>query len=174
MEGFFLFLLTVLVVGVIIAVWGFGVDGLTSKVGHLERATGVHPSLRALLEAWNALGSHTVIVAPDGGKRTDAAKQASYAASGTSNAPTLESTPHGRGGALDLYPTSFLPHLALRTSWENLPQSVRDEFEAFGVFAEARGFKWGGRWRSVKFPNGDQPHVEIIGWQSLPFPGEYP
>jgi D-alanyl-D-alanine carboxypeptidase len=173
-EALVMLLLSVVVAVVVVLVWGLGVDGLTSMMGHKERAAGVHPELRALLDAWDAFGTHKAVVAYEGGKRTDAAKQASYAASGTSNAATLETTPHGRGAAVDVYPASFLPHLALRTAWPDLPQQVRDEFEAFGVFAEGRGFTWGGRWRSAKFPYGDQPHVELRNWKSLPFPGAYP
>lgn len=56
------------------------------------------------------------------------------------------------------------------TSWEALPESLKLQFAAFGRFAESRGFKWGGRWVSKTFPNGDQPHVELPNWQALPFP----
>lgn len=142
------------------------------------RADGVHPQLRALLDAWELEGSHVVVVAPDGGVRTDAAKQAGFAAGGMSGAATLATTPHGRGVALDVWPASFLPHVPVSsggvaarwTSWEDLPESVRAEFQAFGEFAERRGLRWGGRWRSATFPNGDQPHVELAQWTTYPFP----
>lgn len=149
-----------------------------SLVLHRERSAGVHPRLKALLDTWAAVGTHDVLVAPDGGLRTDEAVQASKAAVGQSNATTLRQTPHGRGGAVDVWPVSFLPHVpksaggtgARWVSWEMLPQQVRDEFAAFGGFAEHHGFRWGGRWRGAKFPNGDQPHVELDNWQTLPFP----
>lgn len=142
--------------------------GNTQKVQHRERALGVHPALQALLDAWEARGPHSVVVAPYGGLRTDEALQAGFAAAGNSNATTLRSTPHGRGAALDVYPSSFLPLLAL--PWAAVPDDVRAQFEAFGIFAEERGFTWGGRWRGPKFPNGDQGHVEVKSWTDLPFP----
>lgn len=151
-----------------------------STVHNKERLNGVHPLIRvdfvALMEA--ELGFDTV-VAPNGGLRTDAAKQAATAAAGMSNATTLKATPHGRGGAGDFYPLSFLPFVPVQfggtgkawVSWEKLPQQVRDEFAAIGVLAEKHGYEWGGRFKGPKFPNGDQPHVQIKGWQIyLPFP----
>ncbi len=140
------------------------------RVRYRERAEGVLPPLVALLDAWDAEGTHDVMVAPDGGLRTDEARQAGYASSGTSNAATLEDTPHGRGAALDVYPVSFLPYISGR--WEDVPGPVKLEFATFGRFAEARGLKWGGRWSSSRFPNGDQPHVELPNWRSYPYPPE--
>lgn len=149
-----------------------------SLVLHLERATGIHPRLKSLLDIWATTGAHDVLIAPDGGLRTDEAVQAGKAASGQSNATSLRQTPHGRGGAVDVWPVSFLPYVpkqnggtgARWVAWEHLPQQVRDEFHAFGDFAERHGFRWGGRFRGAKFPNGDQPHVELEDWQRLPFP----
>ena len=148
------------------------------QVLHLERARGIHPQLRALLDSWCVDGSHNVLVAPNGGVRTDEALQASTAAAGLSQAKTLRSTPHGRAAAVDVWPVSFLPFVPLSAggtgsrwvSWEQLPELVRNEFFLFGLFAETKGLKWGGRWRGKTFPNGDQPHVELPDWQSLPFP----
>lgn len=140
----------------------------SGRVQHRERAEGCRAPLLGLLEDWEVEGTHNVLVAPDGGLRTDAAKQAGYAAGGTSNAATLEATPHGRGAGLDVYPVSFLPFIS--GTWADVPPAVQLEFAEFGRFAEARGLVWGGRWRGSKFPNGDQPHVEIANWRSLPFP----
>lgn len=164
--GWLVLLLALLLGVVVVLVVTPGLPGV--RVLNRSRADGVHPKLRALLDEWEQFGTHTVMVAPDGGLRTDAAKQAGYAAAGNSNATTLASTPHGRGAALDIYPVDFLPFIAMR--WENVPASVRAKFRTFGEFAEARGFTWGGRWTGATFPNGDQPHVEITGWRSLPYP----
>jgi hypothetical protein len=149
-----------------------------SRILHRGRAKGVHPRLMDLLEAWETHGSHIIVVAPNGGLRTDAALQAKFAATGQSGASTLDRTPHGRGAALDIWPLQFLEHVPASsggvatkwTTWQALPAFVKLQFQAFGEFAEKRGFKWGGRWNGPRFPNGDQPHVEIPDWQHLPFP----
>lgn len=148
------------------------------RVWHLERLDGTHPSVRELAASWVREGTHDVLVAPDGGLRTDEAGQADKAKAGLSAAASLKSTPHGRGAAGDFWPVSFLPFVPVSAggmgprwvAWEKLPQQVRDEFRAFGEFAEKRGFRWGGRWVSKLFPNGDQPHVEMPQWGALPFP----
>lgn len=153
---------------------------MSALVRNRDRANGVHQSLQALLEAWIADGSHDVLIAPNGGLRTDPALQKTLAANGNSNATSLEQTPHGRGAAIDVWPVSFLPFVPKHSGgiglrwygWDELPAKVRAEFAAFGVFAEARGFRWGGRFTGTKFPNGDQPHVEITTWRSMPFPPE--
>ncbi|PZR07086.1 MAG: hypothetical protein DI536_28945 [Archangium gephyra] len=145
---------------------------------HLERARGVHPDLRALLDEWAKHGSHDIVVAPNGGVRTDEKLQAQLAAGGSSKATTLRSTPHGRAAALDVWPVSFLPYVPAANggtgkrwvSWENLPELVRREFHVFGLFAETQGFEWGGRWRDEVFKTGDQPHVQMKGWKTMPFP----
>lgn len=145
---------------------------------HLERLDGTHPKVRELAASWVREGTHDVLVAPDGGLRTDEAGQASKAKAGLSAATSLKSTPHGRGAAGDFWPVSFLPFVPALAggtgprwvAWEKLPQQVRDEFRAFGEFAERHGFRWGGRWVAKLFPNGDQPHVELKNWGALPFP----
>jgi D-alanyl-D-alanine carboxypeptidase len=143
-----------------------------------ERARGVHPQLHALLDSWAAEGTHDVVIAVNGGVRTDPALQSKLAAEGFSAATTLKLTPHGRAAAVDVWPASFLEHVPVAnggtakrwSTWAELPDQVRAEFKAFGIFAEERGFKWGGRWIGKSYPNGDQPHVEIANWQRLPFP----
>jgi hypothetical protein len=151
---------------------------MTATVYHRSRADGVVPLLQTLLDAWVRVGTHDIVIAPDGGLRTSVAQQAEKAASGLSNAKTLRQTPHGRGCALDVWPLSFLEFVPLSSggtaqrwaAWAELPQRVRDEFRAFGEFAERNGFRWGGRFRGKLFPNGDQPHVELMDWQRWPFP----
>ena len=148
------------------------------KVLHRERAVGVRADFADLLDDWERDGTHDVVIPPDGGLRLDEANQAAKAAIGLSAAKTLRSTPHGRGAALDVWPRDFLAHVPVShggtarrwTSWEKLPAEIREQFAAFGRFAEVRRFKWGGRWVSRTFPNGDQPHVELPNWQALPFP----
>lgn len=143
-----------------------------------ERADNVHPELAEVLDAWEREGTHAVVVAPLGGRRASSGDQQQLAALGMSAATDLRSTPHGRGAALDVWPESFLAHVPLSwggtaarwSSWAELPQSVRDEFAVFGEWAEARGLVWGGRWRSATYPNGDQPHIELANWRTLPFP----
>ena len=148
------------------------------RVHNRERAKGVNPRMLQLLDKWEAEGTHEVCVAVHGGLRVDQAVQSALSAGGMSAATTLKRTPHGRGGALDVYPLSFLPFVPVANggtarrwgAWDELPQQVRDEFKAFGVFAEKHGYKWGGRWVGHDYPNGDQPHCELIDWQKLPFP----
>lgn len=148
------------------------------RVHMRERANGVLQPLHELLDAWEAQGLHDVIIAPYGGLRSSSEDQAELAALGMSAASNLSTTPHGRAAALDVWPVSFLACVpqswggtrSTWASWEQVPDPVKLEFAVFGHFAEARGFVWGGRWRSSTYPNGDQPHVEIKNWRSLPFP----
>lgn len=144
------------------------------KVTYIEHARGVHPALRALLTEWNRVGTHTVVVAPGatdwpypGGVRTDADGQAAAAAAGLSRATTLRSTPHGRAAALDVWPEGFNP----RRGFDVQP-SMEPLFRIFGEWAERQRvlvgdreflFRWLGK-------AGDLPHVELIGWEALPFP----
>lgn len=148
------------------------------RVLHAERMAGCLLQLHILMDAWREQGAHDVAIAPNGGLRTDAVKQATLASLGLSRALELRSTPHGRGAAVDVWPASFLACVpeseggtARRwASWEEVPLGVRSDFLVFGEFAEARGFTWGGRWRGPVFPHGDQPHIEMKGWTALPFP----
>jgi hypothetical protein len=128
-------------------------------------ADGVHPAIRALLDAWEREGTHIVVIGgggswPSGGLRVDESSQAAAAAAGLSSAATLATTPHGRGAALDVWPEGFNPH----RSFEEQP-GMRELMVVFGEWAEAKGFAWGGRWAKP-----DMPHVELRDWRSLPFP----
>lgn len=137
-------------------------------------AQGVRRELLALLDAWEVHGTHDVMIpgpadlrsfsGPPAGLRTGPEAEAAQAEAyrvGLTNARTLAETPHGAGAALDVWPVGFDP----RVPWEQQPGLVQSQFTAFGLFAEARGFVWGGRWRSAKFPNGDQPHVQVKNWE---------
>ena len=138
-----------------------------------ELAAGVHPQLQALLDDWNANGTHPVRIGDNGGLRTDSLIQQAIAASGLSKATNLATTAHGRGAALDVWPVGFNPN----ASFASQP-AMMALMQVFGEFAEARGYKWGGRWQ-IKFtpeqkaglaPPGDWPHVEMPDWVALPYP----
>lgn len=143
------------------------VDTVSGKlVLHRERAEGVHPRLLELLDEWEHEGPFQIRVGVDGGLRVDEGLQRKLFASGVTKARTLSETPHGHGGALDLHPMSFPDG----TAREELTQQMIDDFSAIGDFVEARGFTWGGRWKTTFPPYGDMPHVEMKNWFSLPMP----
>lgn len=143
------------------------------RVSGQEWTAGVHPRLLALLEAWDENGTHDVVVpgpellaairGPPAGVRRDPAAQAAAYEAGLTEARALTDTAHGVGAALDVWPVGFNP----RVPWEQQPAHIREQFLAFGRFAEARGLVWGGRWRSAKLPHGDQPHVQLPDWRSI-------
>lgn len=144
-----------------------GASRATPAVLNRERAAGARPELLELLDAWEREGTHAVMVAPDGGLRFGseaAAKQAAFFKSGASKAATLADTPHGRGCALDVWPTGFNPS----KSMDSQPD-MRARFRVFGEWAERKGFVWGGRWASFG-PDGDAPHVEVPNWRRFPMP----
>lgn len=131
-------------------------------------AAGVHPQMQALLDLWEQEGWFNVEVGtpfagfPGGGLRVaaDAAGQLAACQSGLSNACTLADTPHGRGGALDIWPEGFIP----TKSYAEQP-GTRELMIAFGQWAKSKGYVWGGDWA-----NPDYPHVEMRNWRSLPYP----
>lgn len=151
---------------------------MTARILHLERARGVHPRMLVLLLDWAKHGPFDIAVAMHGGVRTDPGVQTMLSGGGMSAASTLKVTPHGRAGALDLWPLGFLAYVpksfggtaARWGTWEGLPQLIRDQFAELGRFSKALGFKWGGDWVGKSYPNGDQPHHELADWQRLPFP----
>jgi hypothetical protein len=148
------------------------------KIHQLERAKGVHPRMLVLLQEWLKRGPFEIVVGFHGGLRTDPAVQSMLSGGGMSAANSLRITPHGRGGALDLWPLIFLDHVpsswgghARRwSSWEELPHLVVEQFAGIVTFSEALGFTAGARWRSKSYANGDNPHHELHDWQRLPFP----
>lgn len=135
-----------------------------------ERADGVHPELKALLDAWEHEGTHVVVVAGgptwpySGGLRTDEEQSAAHAG-GLSNASNLKDTPHGRGAALDIWPAGFNPNADF-TAQPHMRALMAD----FGTWAESYGLVWGGRWKTATWPDGDMAHVELKNWRSLPYP----
>lgn len=159
-----------LLVGLFLLV-GTGMVSLRAiNVRRRDLAEGLRPELLAFLDWWEANGPFPVTIAtdPNGGLRTDEAEQEAYYAQGLSKARTLAETPHGRGAAVDLWPVDFDPN----TPWARQPDAIKAEFRAVGAAAKAQGLVWGGDWASLSFPNGDQPHIEIRNWTSLPYPPE--
>lgn len=170
----------VVLVGAIAAVFllkGSTVDGKRFK-GRAHMGN-VSPEFFRLADRWDDVGTHEVRVPspeetaaiglPPAGAREGAAAAAAQLAaynSGASGARTLDETPHGAGvgmpaEAIDVWPAGFNP----RIGWDKQPEEIRARFLAFGAFAEREGFAWGGRWRSARFPHGDQPHVETLNWR---------
>lgn len=134
------------------------------RVLNRDRLGGVDPRLLELLSLWEAHGSHDVEIAPLGGRRS-AGDQARLYADGASEAAQLTDSAHGYGLAIDVWPVGFDAY-AWTATWERVPSELKAQFEAFGEFAEAAGLEWGGRWRTSRLPNGDQPHVQIPHWRA--------
>lgn len=148
----------------------FGIwHATTGKVRGRSRAAGVDPRLLEFLTGWEVVGGFPILVAD--GLRTDPAKQLAYFEAGNSRARTLDQTPHGRGGAVDLWPADFNPNVRVTAE-------VYEKFLAIGIAAENAGLEWGGRWTNAFRPSdmnpfgGDLPHVQVRNWASLPFPPE--
>ena len=147
-----------------------GVSPVVGRVSGLDRAKGVHPELIQLLQAWNISGEFDVQVSPSGGGLRKSLQDTEFG----SNATNLAETPHGRGGALDVWPIGFDPYKTLMSQ-----PYVMEQMRIFGHFAKAKGFVWGGDWQNFKVtdaqkrgidPPGDWPHIEMKNWRSLPFP----
>lgn len=144
-----------------------------NQVSGRAYAVGVHPALIGLLDLWDEQGWFPITVAPpfkmasgdyiSGGLRTDAAVQGEAQAEGLSKAGDLYSTPHGRGAALDIYPVGFDPH----QNFDNQPEmaGLMAQFGSWASQQTVQGFSF---YPGINF--GDYPHIEIKGWQSLPFP----
>lgn len=136
------------------------------KVLNRERASGVLQPLQVVLDRWELEGTHTIVIAGGpswpypGGLRTDASEQAAAAAGGLSRATTLDSTPHGRGAALDVWPEGFDP----RRGFDTQP-GMKHLMAVFGEWAERQGLEWGGRWQQP-----DMPHVQLRDWRQYPYP----
>lgn len=139
-----------------------------SKITNRSAATGVSPEMQHLLDLWEAQGWFTISIGvpfagfPGGGLRTaaDAGGQQAACEGGLSNACTLATTPHGRGGALDIWPQGFNPLLTF-----DAQPGMLDLMTQFGQWAQSQGYTWGGSWATP-----DYPHVEEKDWPSLPYP----
>ncbi|SRR5258706_2324440 len=135
-----------------------------APVNHRERANGVHPDLQAFLDWWTQNGPFPLVVMTLGGLRTDELEQARLYAAGRTKAKTLAETPHGRGGALDLYP--FVNGVVRGLENDPDPAEAERYFKTMGSLAKQQGLKWGGDFWSIK----DLPHVELKNWKDIPFP----
>ena len=134
------------------------------KVRQRLRATGVHPRMLAFLDWWEAFGPFPLTVGWKGGLRTDPDEQWQLFRDGKTRAATLDQTPHGRGGALDLYPT--INGTVRGLEGDPNPAEAAYYFEEMGRLAEGQGLVWGGHFSSIK----DMPHVELPDWRSIPYP----
>lgn len=146
-----------------------------ARVINRQAARGVHPELQGFLDWWEFNGPFDIEIGqlagfPGGGLRTeaDAGGQAAACAADLSAACSIIDTPHGRGAALDLWPVGFgfNPWLP----WAQQPAEIKAAFAKIGQLAEVYGLEWGGRWRTAQMPDGDQPHVQMRNWRSLPYP----
>jgi len=170
----------VALVGVLAAVFLLKGSTVTRFKGR-EHLGNVDSAFFRLADRWDDVGTHEVYVPspaetaaiglPPAGAREGAVAAAAQLAaynSGASGARTLDETPHGAGigmpaMAIDVWPVGFNP----RVAWEKQPEDIKTKFRIFGELAEREGFVWGGRWTGARFPNGDQPHVEIRNWRGL-------
>lgn len=130
-----------------------------------ELLKGVHPDFQRFIDNWKT-HPNTFPIKIASGLRTDESEISRLYAIGLSNARTLEQTPHGRGGAIDVHPVEFNP----RIPWIDQPSAIKNKFMIFGMYAEGAGYVWGGRWRGSTFPYGDQPHIERKDWRKMPYP----
>lgn len=145
------------------AVAGLAMYGTGGLVQGRSRCNTVDQRLQAFLDGWAKDGPFGLFVPVDGARRTDEALQAKLYAEKRSNAKTLAETPHGRGGALDLYPVVDGKTLGLGD-----PQgaAMAEYLRYAGVIAaraKLAGFKWGGDFKSLK----DWPHVEVPDWKTV-------
>jgi len=126
---------------------------------HIERMRGVLPQLQAKVLAWN--GPFDILVAPEGGLRTDAAKQIAYYNAGNSKAKTLKETAHGRGAAVDMWPVDFNPAVSL-----DLQPVAKVRFIYMREWAESQGLVLIG----TPYESWDMPHWQLPNWTNYPYP----
>lgn len=135
------------------------------RVRSRARAAGVNARLLAFLDWWEAFGPFPISVGWKGGLRTDEAEQAALFGRGVTKARTLGETPHGRGGALDLYPV--IDGVTRGLDGDKNMTEARAYFAQLGALAKQQGFVWGGDFKSIT----DLPHIELPDWKYLPMPG---
>lgn len=131
-------------------------------VRNRHRAVGVDPFLLAFLDWWDANGSFLITVGVDGGVRRDPALQAALFEAERSNAPTLDKTPHGRAGGIDLW--VYKPG-TLDPDFDVSSPATLARYRTLGLAGERFGLVWGGRWRKP-----DWLHFELPDWTALPYP----
>lgn len=154
------------------------------KVHHFERLTGCQQRIIDPFLKWEELGEFPLVILPDGGLRTDEAKQRELYQLGKSMAKTLKETSHGRGMAGDVGFAKVIKNIVVGIYTEELDG---DEYlrraDIFVDFMRKLGLVIGDDWKK-QFSSkrilvngvwrmsrgGDTPHVNLPGWQSLPFP----
>lgn len=146
------------------------IRALTLRVRNRKRlGAWVDPRLVEFLNWWDAHGPFMITVGTDGGLRTDEAKQRALFAQKVTRAATLAETPHGRGGAVDLWVYTFesVADGTFQPDFDtNNPQTLA-RYRYLGEQAKARGLVWGGDFKSLV----DYPHIEVPDWRTrLPFP----
>lgn len=124
------------------------------------------PRLEAFLDWWESSGPFQITVGVDGGLRTDAALQEQLWKDKKSNARTLRQTPHGRGGAVDLW--AYKPG-TLRPAFDTKDPETLARYHEIGAAGKAHGLVWGGDWTTLR----DYPHLEVPDWESLPYPPRF-
>jgi peptidoglycan L-alanyl-D-glutamate endopeptidase CwlK len=131
---------------------------------HPERLRGLHPGLLRFAKEAEHVFEAEYDLAIVSGLRTETEQEALFAKGRTTPGPIVTKaqhalqTAHGRGCALDFCPVSR----ATGWLWED-----EEAFRLVGVYGEALGLTWGGRW-----PMRDLGHLEVPNWRSLPFTPE--
>lgn len=134
------------------------------NVLNVERAAGCRDELKDLLDQWKIHGTFDIEVAENGGYRFGPEAelaQANFFATGLSKAKALEDTAHGRRCAVDCHPVGFNPHRDFTAQ-----PGMRAKFRTWGLFVEACGLVWGGRFGGFG-SDGDMAHAEIPHWRTL-------
>lgn len=124
------------------------------------------PRLEAFLDWWDRSGPFLITVGLDGGLRSDPALQEDLWKRKKSNARYLWQTPHGRGGAVDLW---VYKAGTLQPAFDTKDPATLAKYEAIGAAGKAHGLVWGGDWTTLR----DYPHLEVPDWQRLPFPPRF-
>jgi hypothetical protein len=139
-----------------------------ARLIHLERAVGIHPTLFAALQEWERSGPFPLTVGVKGGLRTALDQLELWAKGRTAegnivtNAMTPEASPHGRGGAVDLWPLDS----------EGAPLFDESPATLQRYDSMARWFRQRGFHCPLTLGDGtvDRPHVQLTNWRALPYP----
>lgn len=126
----------------------------------------VDERLDAFLDWWDSFGPFLVTVGLNGGLRTDAALQEQLWREGKTHARYLPDTPHGRGGAVDLWVYKLG---TLVPTFDTSDPDTLHRYGVIGMLGKAHGLVWGGDWTSLR----DLPHLEVPDWRDLPFPPRF-
>lgn len=162
---------------------------MAAKVHHKERAPA---ALLPFIAWWEKNGDFDIVVAVDGGNRTDDDQlrlwmkgrqllngvwHITVPGAVVTYAMTAEDSAHGHSAAIDVYP--------VRTHFANgLPATVYMGSDTEGVIAKAEGLRlmgvvgaaaksqgleWGGDFHDEHGkPRPDRPHLQLPGWRAMP------